>query len=222
MKEIRILPIAILAAGALLGLKSVAFISDGGSGGIALAQEQQAPAEAPAGDELSAAEELFGAGRSESREQVLESLAERRQSLEGRERELDLREGLLRSAEQRIEARVAELKAIEARIGAAVKAEEEADAERFAALVTMYESMKAKDAARIFNGLEMPVLVRVASQIKARSMAEILAEMDSEVAQRLTIALSVEREDPMKRLEEAAADEPGGELPKIVGTRPAG
>jgi len=50
--------------------------------------------------------------------------------------------------EKRVEARVEELKAIESRITAATNQKVEADAARFKGLITMYEGMKPKDAAK--------------------------------------------------------------------------
>ena len=43
----------------------------------------------------------------------------------------------------------------------------------------MYENMKPRDAAKIFDRLEMSVLLEVASQIKPRTMSEIMAQMSA-------------------------------------------
>jgi flagellar motility protein MotE (MotC chaperone) len=165
-------------------------------------------------DEPSFLQRVLG-GRSRSRDAVLESLAERRKELEARDKEIDLRENLLKAAEQRVEKRIAELKELEARLAVANDVRSEEDDERLKNVVTMYESMKAKDAARIFNRLDMSVVVDVASKMSARQMALVLAEMESEVAQRLTLELSAKPAQPV------ADASGGGDLPKIMGTRPA-
>jgi flagellar motility protein MotE (MotC chaperone) len=121
---------------------------------------------------------------------ILERLTERRQELEQRARELDVRETLLLEAEKRIETRTNELKDIEARIGVAAEKKEEADKARLKSLVTMYESMKAKDAARIFDRLEIKLATEVANQINPRRMSDILAQMAPEAAERLTVELA--------------------------------
>jgi flagellar motility protein MotE (MotC chaperone) len=54
----------------------------------------------------------------------------------------------------------------------------------------MYEAMKPKDAARVFDRLEMPVLIEIASQIAPRKMSDILGLMQSEAAERLTVELA--------------------------------
>jgi len=141
---------------------------------------------------------------------VLERLQERRQELEGRAREIEIREDLLKAAEKRIEARAAELKEIEARINAAINRKDESEAAKFKGLITMYENMKAKDAAKIFDRLDMAVLLDVSSQINPRRMSDILAQMSPETAERLTVALAGRR----------VAQEPAvPELPKIEGKR---
>jgi len=147
---------------------------------------------------------------------VLERLQERRQELDQRARELDIREGLLTSAERRIEARLNELKDVEARISAASAKKDEADLIRLKGVVTMYENMKAKDAARVFDRLDMRILIEVASQINPRRMSDILAQMSPEAAERLTVELATRSNQPEKAPAPAVTD-----LPKIEG-RPGG
>jgi flagellar motility protein MotE (MotC chaperone) len=145
---------------------------------------------------------------------VLESLNQRRQELEARARELDVRENLLAATEKRVEARLAEIKETEARINATVHKKDEAEAARFKSLVTMYENMKAKDAAKIFDRLDMRVLLELASQINPRRMSDILAQMSAEVAERLTGEIAARA---------GAVEKPAAtpDLPKIEG-RPNG
>ena len=96
----------------------------------------------------------------------------------------------MKSAEKRIEGKVEELKAVEARISTASGAKNEADAARFKGIVTMYEGMKPKDAAKVFDRLEMAVLYEIASQIAPRKMSDILGLMQPEAAERLTVELA--------------------------------
>jgi flagellar motility protein MotE (MotC chaperone) len=131
-----------------------------------------------------------GQAVSPSERAILERLQARRQELEARAREIDIRESLLKAAEKRIESRVEELKAVESRISTASDQKNEADATRFKGLVTMYESMKPKDAAKVFDRLEMSVLLEIASQIAPRKMSDILGLMSAEAAERLTVELA--------------------------------
>jgi flagellar motility protein MotE (MotC chaperone) len=127
---------------------------------------------------------------SASERAILERLQARRQELEARAREIDIRESLLKSAEKRIESRVEEMKAVESRITSAATQKNEADAARFKGIITMYESMKPKDAAKVFDRLEMSVLFEIASQIAPRKMSDILGLMSPEAAEKLTTEMA--------------------------------
>jgi flagellar motility protein MotE (MotC chaperone) len=121
---------------------------------------------------------------------ILERLQSRRQELEARAREIDIRENLVKAAEKRIESQVEEMKAVESRTQGASAQKSETDAVRLKSLVTMYEGMKPKDAAKVFDRLEMPVLFELASQIAPRKMADILGLMSPEAAERLTVEMA--------------------------------
>jgi len=127
---------------------------------------------------------------SPSERAILERLQARRQELEARAREIDIRESLLKAAEKRIESKVEELKGVESRISTATEQKTEADAARFKGIITMYEAMKPKDAARVFDRLEMSVLFEIASQIAPRKMSDILGLMSPEAAERLTTEMA--------------------------------
>jgi flagellar motility protein MotE (MotC chaperone) len=146
---------------------------------------------------------------SPSERAILERLQSRRQELEARAREIDIRESLLKAAEKRIESKVEEMKAVESRISTATEQKTEADAARFKGIITMYEGMKPKDAAKVFDRLEMSVLFEIASQIAPRKMSDILGLMSPEAAERLTIEMA-HRAGPDQSA--SAAD-----LPKIEG-----
>ncbi|MET3908838.1 flagellar motility protein MotE (MotC chaperone) [Bradyrhizobium sp. S3.3.6] len=148
---------------------------------------------------------------SASERAILERLQARRQEIESRQREIDIRESLLKSAEKRIENKVEEMKAVESRITATQAEQKAAEAQRLKGLVTMYEGMKPKDAARVFDRLEMGVLIEIASAIAPRKMSDILGLMSSEAAERLTVE--------MARRANGGGDQAAsaGDLPKIDG-----
>lgn len=143
---------------------------------------------------------------------LLERLSQRREELDAREQAIVSKENLLEAAEKRIEARIKALEELEARIASL---SEEQDAKRkaqVAGLVTMYENMKPKDAARIFDRLQLDVLLSVVEEMKPRTMSAILAQMEPENAERLTIAIA------RKNAATAAANENSGrELQQIGG-----
>jgi flagellar motility protein MotE (MotC chaperone) len=127
---------------------------------------------------------------SPSERAILERLQARRQELDARAREVDIRESLLKAAEKRIEQRVEELKATEARISVASGQRDEAESARLKNIVTMYEAMKPKDAAKVFDRLEMAVLLEIAVQIKPQKMSDIMGLMQPEAAERLTVEMA--------------------------------
>lgn len=148
---------------------------------------------------------------SASERAILERLQARRQEIEARQREIDIRESLLKSAEKRIESKVEEMKAVETRISATQAEQKAAEAQRMKGLVTMYEGMKPKDAARVFDRLEMGVLIEIASAIAPRKMSDIMGLMSPEAAEKLTVE--------MARRANGGGDQSAsaGDLPKIEG-----
>jgi flagellar motility protein MotE (MotC chaperone) len=141
---------------------------------------------------------------------VLERLQTRRQELDTRNRELEMRENLLKVAEKRLEAKVSELRNTESRVNTAMGTRDKVEAERFKSIVTMYENMKAKDAARIFDRLDMKILVDVSTQMNPRKMSEILGQMSPDAAERLTVELA-------NRASAQPKTQSPDQLPKIEG-----
>ena len=109
---------------------------------------------------------------------ILGRLADRREALDERAAELDMRMALVEAAEKRIAERTQALEALEARINALVDEKRTLEEAQFVAVVATYETMKPKDAASIFDALDMDVLVRVARALNPRKLAPIMARMD--------------------------------------------
>jgi flagellar motility protein MotE (MotC chaperone) len=266
VRDLRLIPIVALAAGALLVLKVSAIVIEGGytliasraalaqglgegvtardlmpppapledaapargdrarswvrdiygppeyTGSVAAPKPDAAPdkAAAPAGAAAALPPEMPKASLSPGERAVLESLAQRRQELETRAREMEVRDSLLKAAEKRIEQRLQELKELEARLTGAATKKDEAEAARFKSLVSMYENMKAKDAAKVFDRLNMRVLIEVVNAMNPRRMSDILGQMTPEVVERLTIEIA----NRSGAVDKAAVPT---ELPKIEG-----
>ncbi|MEM8796423.1 MAG: hypothetical protein AAGE61_12720 [Pseudomonadota bacterium] len=133
-----------------------------------------------------------------SRAKIAERLGERREALEKRERDLELREQLLEAAESRLKRQIERLKELEAK---EAKAQEDGANQTAKDLVTIYENMKPKDAAKIFNALSLDILHTIATSMNPRKMSAVLAEMEVKKAERLTveIALRAAREQQIRR-----------------------
>ncbi|SDU24242.1 MotE family protein [Stappia sp. ES.058] len=252
MTPIRLIPVLLLAASALLALKLTGLMLEGGyaapSGvgvGTAMAQTQDATdtspadgnaADATSGDEASSQADpslpppssdpippAAGAtdnglpaglelGGSIAERKVLESLSGRRRELDKREKQFELRQQLLQATEDRLQKKVDEMKALESSISSLRKEQEEKRNGNLRNLIEMYESMKAKDAARIFDRLDIDILLKVAKQMKPRKMADIMGRMSPEASERLTVALVNGRKG-----DETATAPVSTELPKIMG-----
>ena len=153
---------------------------------------------------------------SDSKLDLLESLAERRKQLNLRETQLKLKENLLQAAQKQIDDRIAQLKTLEEKIQNDLKKQDVLRQSQYRRLVKIYSSMKAKEAARIFNGLDMPVLVDLVRAMKAAVGSQILAKMEPQKARQLTLLLAKKEQMVAPK----AKDEQSN-LPAIKGEQPA-
>ncbi len=167
------------------------------------AKEEPQEIERAACDASAAIAEASGLSQSEVR--VLQSLSGRRAELEQREEELDTREKLLAAAEGKIDDRVRELEALQSEIEIMLNLADEKKQEQIDRLVGIYEKMKPKDSARIFEKLEENLAVQVVAGMKPQAVAAMLANMNPEEARRLTTLLaskppSISRDELQTRL----------------------
>jgi flagellar motility protein MotE (MotC chaperone) len=121
---------------------------------------------------------------------VLHQLAARREALDQRARRLDQREALIETAAASLEAQIARLAELRAEIGAVVERHDAAEEGKLTSLVKIYETMKPKAAAEIFDRLEMPVLIRVVERMREAKSADVLARMDPVKAKQVTTELA--------------------------------
>lgn len=126
---------------------------------------------------------------------ILQALGERRRQLDDRERAVEQREAMLKAAEQRITEKVNELKAIQAKLEGALKKQDNEREEQLKRLVKVYENMKPKEAARIFEQLDDGVLIDVAERMKEVKLAPVLAGMEPKKATLVTTELAKRREN---------------------------
>jgi len=221
----RLLPIVVVAAIVLLGIKLGDLLAHGGLdvANSALAEAAGPPAASPSGSpegdkpapapeksaapaQAPAAPSAAPAGPikdpeslSPSELEVLQQLSERRAALDRRAGALDQREVLLQAAEKRIDEKIAKLAELQKSIDAVVQKQNAEDDARIQSLVKIYEAMKPRDAAQIFEQLEMPVLLAVISRMKELKTAPILAAMEPAKAKAITTALAVRRNQTAAR-----------------------
>ena len=159
------------------------------------------------------------AGPSAEERVLLEKLKDRRTELEARDRELEMRDNLIRMSERKLDDRIGELRSLEGQAGASGKNDPKS---RYKPLVVMYESMKPKEAARVFDRLDVKILLELVDHMNPRKMSEILAAMDPAAAEKLTVAMARKAASGEGQLVDATPTET--ELPRLPlpGAAPAG
>lgn len=121
---------------------------------------------------------------------VINSLGKRRRELDARDSQLAIQANMITAAEARVDGKIAQLKKLQAQITALLVQHDDAQKAQIASLVKTYSTMKAKDAARIFNSLPDAVLVPVAHDMKSDVLALVMANMNSDSAKDLTVKLA--------------------------------
>lgn len=125
--------------------------------------------------------------------EVLQQLAKRREELELKSRQIDEREAMVVAAEQRMEQKMAELKALQSTVEDLLKKRSDAEEQRLQTLVQTYEKMKPKDAAQVFEEMDMDILKDIVSRMKTARAAAILALVSPTKVKELTYELAQEK-----------------------------
>jgi flagellar motility protein MotE (MotC chaperone) len=128
--------------------------------------------------------------------ELLKELSKRREKLEIEKKDMDIREQVLKVTEGKIDQKVSELKGLQSQLEELMKQYSQKENSKILSLVKIYETMKPKDAAKIFNELEMPVLIKVVSNMKEVKVAPIIADMEPSRARDLSIELA--KQDPLE------------------------
>lgn len=226
--SVRLLPAAMVTVAAVLGLKAVAMaeaVAEGVTAGehapaAADHASTAAPGAAPAAaaaNQCAAPTLAEMAGLSAEEVQVLQALGERRQTLDQRAEQYETQDELMLAAEQRLNERLTELRTLEAHVNDLLGQLDEAQEQRLASLVDVYQRMRAKDAAAVFDGLDDDVLVQVASRMRQANLAEVMGRMDPARARQLTQMLADRARPPTGGGDLLARSRPAGPAPAQSG-----
>ncbi len=120
---------------------------------------------------------------------ILQELAERREALDLRAKEIDKRAIQLKVAESEIDKKLQQMKDYEQRLKKLIEQYSQKEQESLDSLVKLYSSMKPKDAARIFNTMDIEITVAILKGMKPSASSAILSQMNSEKAQAVTAEL---------------------------------
>ena len=129
-------------------------------------------------------------------EDVATDLMRRRQALEEREAALVIREAALAVTKSKLATQIDQLDSLKNEIASMIEEVEADEEERLRQLVKVYETMKSKQAAAIFDRLDPDVMLKVAVRMRETKLSGILARMEPARARYLTAELARQLELP--------------------------
>lgn len=127
---------------------------------------------------------------SETERALLQDLRQRRQELDALAASVAARELVMAAAEQKLATRMAELQTLQKKLEGLDAAQKQKVEAGWQGLVKVYEAMKPRDAANIFNDLQMPVLLQVLDRMKDAKTAVVMAAMNPDRARDVTAELA--------------------------------
>ena len=146
---------------------------------------------------------------SESERALLQDLRQRHKELDARADAIAIRESVLTAAERKLAGRLIELQTLQKKLEGLDAAQKQKEEAGWQGLVKVYEDMKPKDAATIFNDLQMPVLLQVLDRMKEAKTAAIMAAMNPDKARDVTAELAQMRTGKDAAQPVPAASRPG-------------
>lgn len=117
---------------------------------------------------------------------ILQELAERREYLDLRSKEIDRKAIQLKVAEEELDKKLKQLQNYEIQLKNLIKDYTAKEKEKINSLVKLYSSMKPKDAARIFDNLDTEIIVSLLTEMKPSSSSAILSQMNPQKAKEVT------------------------------------
>lgn len=138
---------------------------------------------------------------------ILQNLAQRREEIDRFAEEVAMREKLLNATELRIDEKIKDMEKMQVDLKALLEQNKTQEDSEMRSLVKIYESMKPKDAARIFDELDMNILLEVVDRMSERKAAPVLANMTPTKAKDVTVRLA-----EMRQLRQQAAKDLSGAM----------
>lgn len=132
--------------------------------------------------------------------ELLQNLSKRRIELDRWEKNVEIKEAALNATEKRIDDKIAQIETMKKEVSQLLDQYNEKEDAKIRSLVKIYENMKSKDAARIFDEVEMPILLLVVDKMSEKKVAPILADMDPKKAKLITVQLAEQRKVSSARL----------------------
>ena len=133
------------------------------------------------------------------------AIAEQKTDVAARTRHLTEAEAVLTATESRATAQIQRLGEIKREVEALMQQRSNLQQEDLRRMVTIYETMKPRDAARIFNDLETDIIIDVLDRMPERRSAPIIAELEDTKAREVTRLILQRRALPGDRPAPATA-----------------
>lgn len=127
------------------------------------------------------------------------ALAEERAGTAARSRQLADAEAAMVATEARVSVQIERMTALKREVADLMGQRSALQQEDIRRMVTIYEAMKPKDAARIFNDLETDIVIDVLDRMPERRTAPIIAELGDEKAREVTRIMMQRRALPGDR-----------------------
>jgi len=122
--------------------------------------------------------------------EVLERLSERRERLLKWEKDLQVKENVLKITEEKIDIKMGELRQLKKDVEASLAEYRKEEDAKTKSLVKIYEDMKPKNAADILAKMKVEDILPIISKMKEKSAADILAKMDPKIAKEVTTKMN--------------------------------
>ncbi|WP_159999889.1 MotE family protein [Roseomonas sp. 18066] len=118
------------------------------------------------------------------------ALRGRREQLDERERMVAMREAVLAATEQRLQGRIDSLSGLQSRLEENERQMKNRDEAHWASLAKLYETMRPREAAMVFNELDLPLLAQIVNRMREQKAAPVFGAMEPERVRALTAELA--------------------------------
>jgi len=125
---------------------------------------------------------------------LLQNLSQRREEIDKYADDVNMREKLLEATELRIDNKIKQMQLMQKDLKEQLERSKAKEDTEMKSLVKIYENMKPADAARIFNELDMNILLDVVDRMSEKKAAPILANMSAVKAKDVTVKLAEMRQ----------------------------
>ena len=126
----------------------------------------------------------------EKMNEVIQMLNEREEKVKQLEQKVHLKEKILKETAKQIDRRINELTKAEEKLRGTIVQVQTASESDLQKLTTVYESMKPKDAAQIFQAMDANFAAGFFALMQPTTAASIMSELDSDLAYTISAVLA--------------------------------